>query len=71
MVMTVFNALLFLYLRDYNYLFLVLYILSVLLQTAFIDGRVKDLLPADLGYPTRPPRAADYAQANAAPFQGF
>lgn len=50
LVMTIFNGLLFLSLRDRDYLYLVLYILAVLIQTAFIDGRIKDILPSDLGY---------------------
>ena len=48
--MVIFNGLLFLSLRDRDYLYLVLYILAVLIQTAFIDGRIKDILPSDLGY---------------------
>jgi hypothetical protein len=50
LVMVIFNGLLFLSLRDRDYLFLVLYILAVLVQTLFLDGRIKDILPSDLGY---------------------
>jgi two-component system nitrate/nitrite sensor histidine kinase NarX len=48
LVMAVYNFLLFLSLRDRDYLFLVLYIVAVFIQTAFLDGRIKDILPSNL-----------------------
>lgn len=47
--MAVFNALLFLSLRDRNYLYLVLYIVAIAAQTAFLSGIAKSALPSQWG----------------------
>lgn len=47
--MAIYNFFLFLSLRDRNYLYLVLFIAAVSLQTAFLGGQMKALLPASLG----------------------
>ena len=40
---------LFLLLKDRDFIYLVLYICAILVQASMLDGRIKNLLPADLG----------------------
>jgi PAS domain S-box-containing protein len=47
--MAIYNFFLFFSLRDRNYFYLVLFIVAVSLQTAFLGGQLKALLPDSLG----------------------